>query len=104
MNNDEIRNARIVGTFLGMEDHGFFVLTLTLDYGNAQQGYQRILGTSYTDQFLRSVLATVGVESYEQLRGKAVRARIAGGLIVQLGNILTNTWTADTPVEGSQEE
>lgn len=35
----EIRNARIVRTFLGIEDHGIFTAVLTLNYGDSQQGF-----------------------------------------------------------------
>lgn len=91
----KIENAKIVKTFLGIDaDHGIFTCVLTLDYGGSMQGF----GTydlSYEDygiNFLRSVLDVVGVESWEQLPGKIIRADKSYSKVFGIGNVLKNHW------------
>jgi hypothetical protein len=92
---NEIRNATITDTFLGIEDHGLFVWTVSMDYGGAEQGFQRILASkaeASSVRVIRALLEAVGVDSWEQLPGKNVRCAIEGGLIRGVGHITKDTW------------
>lgn len=96
----EVRNARIIETFLGYEDHGFFIFALTMDYGGSQQGYQRILGNRQrvnSDGHARiaDILLTLRVESWEQLHGQYCRCEVRNGLIARIGHPLHDKWTRE---------
>lgn len=107
----EIVNARIDSTTLGLEGHGIMSAMIGLDYGGYHQGFGgygmdepvkdgtgKFLhrrGTAFGCEFIRRVLEVVGVETWEQLKGKHVRVRrMAGcnGAIVAIGNILKDEW------------
>lgn len=92
---DEARNARIVETFLGVEDHGLFIAQIEMDYGGSRQGFQRILtyGGDNGVTVLRQILEVVGVDNWEALRGKHCRVKGSGGFIRHIGNILDDRWT-----------
>jgi hypothetical protein len=82
--------ALIEGTHLGYEDHGIFTAWLTLDYGGGSQGAgmmcldrpasreadgdRRREGTAYGLDWLIRALETVGVSTWEEVRGKRVYA------------------------------
>ena len=86
---EDIRNARISETFLGIEDHGMFMLAMTLDYGGTGQGYQVTFGNSSELQdAIKAVLKVAGVKSWEELIGRYVRVRIEGGLVQNLMPLL----------------
>lgn len=89
---DEYRNtiAKITDTFLGVQDHGIWTATLTVEYENG--GVQGIggyaldqplrapdgeflgrFGTADGMEFVRRTCAAVGVETWEELKGKIVR-------------------------------
>lgn len=105
------RNAKIIGTTLGIEDHGIMTATITLDYGGSCQGFGGYCldepvkdkrgrhtgrrGTAYGCEFIRRTLEVVGVESWEHLKGKHVRVRVEdhyNGLILAIGNIVEDNW------------
>ena len=101
--NDGIKNARIESTRLGTEDHGLFTFSLALDYGGLHQHFggigldnppkERVPGarrgpTAYGMDCIVRILETVGVESWEDLKNKYVRAEVKNGYIVGLINIL----------------
>lgn len=102
----EIQNAIITGTMLGIEDHGIFTAFIFLDGdswgcgfgGYAMDGWseaeKRRIGTAFGIEFIREVLAVVGVEKWEDLKGKHVRAESTGlgGSITRLGHITKNRW------------
>ena len=82
--------ARITSTFLGVEDHGHFTASLTLDYGSAGQsagnyeldehverGRPRV-GTARGMEFVMRVVRACGVRSWEEVRGRTVFALIEG--------------------------
>lgn len=97
----EIRNALIEDTKLG-EDHGLLTATLYLSgegWGCCYGGY--VLGTwhrehseNYGTGALVELMKTVGVEKWEDLKGKLVRVRNDGfvGRIDAVGNILEDKW------------
>ena len=90
----EHRNAVIRDTFLGIEDHGIFTFNLTLDYGGSCQGAgsYTLHSTGYTAPgglcLLRRILTTVGVDSWEKLKGAHVVALVEGGLVRGLAPFL----------------
>ena len=92
----EIRNATITDTFLGIEDHGLFIFTLFMDYGDGvEQGYQLILASkaeAKSVNILRDLLLTVGVDTWERLKGKNVRCVREDGMIRGVGHITVDKW------------
>lgn len=108
----EIKNAIIQNTHLGFEDHGVFTCYLWLDYGGIQQsfggysldtpvkkltgGYPYRRGTDYGMEFINLVLRTVGVEKWEDLKGKYIRVCTPTGLgsgpIIKIGHIIKDIW------------
>lgn len=98
---DGVRNARIISTFLGYEDHGFFIFSLTMDYGGgSQQGYQRILGNrllvnSDAAARIADLLLMLDADSWEMLRGRYCRCEVRNGLIARIGHPLLDKWTRE---------
>lgn len=103
----ETRNAVIESTKLGPEDHGIFTAYLTLNYGGSGQGFggyaldrhngnrgasSERVGTAYGMEFIRRVMATVGVEKWEDLKGKHVRARMEHDKVHAIGHIIEERW------------
>lgn len=78
----ELKIAKIKSTFLGIEDHGIFSFSLSLDYGGSAQGYGTIcLGSEahpdvdgLTFRFINRILTACGVDSWEKLPGRTVYA------------------------------
>jgi hypothetical protein len=82
--------ALIERTHLGFEDHGIFTAWLTLDYGSSGQGAGMMCldqptprepggafgreGTAYGLDWIIRALETVGVSTWEEVRGKRVYA------------------------------
>ena len=102
MSEDEVRNARIVETFLGVEDHGLMIAQLEMDYGGSRQAYQRIIASRVEAESVRilwDILTAVGVSSWEELRGTYCRVRIEDGLIRQIGHVIEDRWTARPATE-----
>lgn len=111
----ETLNARITGTMLGIEDHGILTCMIYLDYGDSgaqgfggwsmdytkdgQKGGQM---TGFCAKYIRSVLEVVDVGNWEDLKGKNVRARCAGGRVEAIGHILKDKWFE--PRKLSEEE
>lgn len=104
----ETVNARISQTFLGREDHGIFTIMLTLDGGGWGQGAGgmaldepvhgsdgKFLGRFPTDligKHVVGILDTLGVDQWEKVLGKHVRAERIGGTIERIGHITDNRW------------
>ena len=104
-----IKNAVIERTFLGKEDHGILTLNLSLNYGDGScQGFggmtldvyskkeDRRIGHAYGTECLLRILEVVGVESWEELKGKNIRVETDSsswdGKIIAIGNILSEKW------------
>lgn len=100
----EIRNARITGTMLGIEDHGILTCWLYLDYGGSGQGFGGIaldeydstlgrrVGWKYGMEFIVQILKIVDVSKWEDLSGKHIRVQYSANRIHAIGNILENKW------------
>jgi hypothetical protein len=85
----EIRNAIIRETFLGYEDNGIFTYRIELDYGCTGQAAGMIsLGDVYTHRTVQGLIDTVGVKSWEELKGKYVRVLAEPTRVHNIGNIL----------------
>lgn len=103
MSDIETRNAVITGTMLGVEDHGILTAFLYLDYGGSGQGFGGYAldgnagktwqsGGNICGRFIRRVLETVGVERWEDLKGKNIRAQADWGKVYAIANILRDNW------------
>ena len=105
---DGIYNAHIKNTFLGVEDHGMFIWTVFVEYGEgSQQGYQRILASKIEAEpvtIIRKLLEAVGVESWEQLKGRYCRVRLENGLIRAMGHITREQWNDVEPPNDEDED
>lgn len=92
---EEIVNAKIVGTMLGIEDHGIMTSFLFLEWPGSGIGFGGYsLGGNSAVLFIRTILEVVGVEKWEDLKGKYVRVDL-GGLgqpAKGIGNILKDDW------------
>ena len=103
-----IENALIEKVDLSMADHGCLTLAMTLQgggWGVTYGGY--CLGKGYLGadddffsgsaagmEYLMRIMDTVGVERFQDLKGKYVRVAIkgCGGQVKIIGNILKDKW------------
>jgi len=103
----EIKNARIRNTMLGWEDHGIFTCMIDLDYDGEGQGFGGYAldkfngerneksarhGTAYGLQFIMEICRVVGVEKWEDLKGKYVRADAEHVKVHRIGHITADKW------------
>lgn len=100
----ETRNARITSTMLGREDHGILTFFLFLDYGGSSQGaggygldqHNKVtnsrVGYRFGSDLLARIMGVVGVEKWEDLAGKHVRAKADYSKVYAVGNFLTDDW------------
>ena len=102
-----IKNAKITGTMLGYEDHGIFTFFLNLDYDGSGQGaggycldkplkkdnkFICRIGTQKGMQLIIEILKIVGVEKWEDLPGKYIKADADMGQVYRIGNLLKDEW------------
>lgn len=103
-----IENALIENVDLSMADHGCLTLAMTLSgggWGVVYGGY--CLGKGYLGasddffegsaagmEYLMRIMDTVGVEKFQDLKGKYVRVAVKGwgGSVKIIGNILKDKW------------
>lgn len=106
----EIKNARIVRTTLGVEDHGIFSCFLMLEgdgWGGGFGGYaldgpvkeggefKGRRGTAWGAEFIRRLLDTLCVETWEALPGTIVRVESegwGGRAAVAIGHAIKDRW------------
>lgn len=100
----ETINGRVVRTFLGVEDHGIFTFSISIDYGSAGQAYGnyaldgwdetlgRRIGIAFGIEAIKAVLKTLGVESWEKLPGTHLRAECGDAGIKRIGHIIEDRW------------
>ena len=99
-----IENARIESTMLGIKDHGIMTAFLHLDFEGSCQGFggygldsydreeEKRVASKACGYFIKRVLETVGVENWEDLHGKYIRAKRSFTKIHAIGNILEDKW------------
>lgn len=93
-----VEKASIMKTQLGYEDHGLptAYVTLVLSTGGVQAfGGLNLTSEDEMKKFVTGVLNAVGVSSWEQLPGRLVRVKHAGGPlgnIIGIGHILKEKW------------
>lgn len=92
----EIINATIERTMLGVEDHGLLTACITLKYAGSSQvfgGYSfgsagRPALSAVGMEFIRRVLKIAGVERWEDLKGRPVRADADHGTVYGIGHFI----------------
>jgi hypothetical protein len=93
---------------LGMEDHGIVSCMLYMKFDGSGQGFggytldeyredlKRRIGCGWGMEFIMRTLAAVGVEKWEDLKGKYCRVRHDkpgfGGKIIAIGHIIEDRW------------
>lgn len=104
--NAEIRNAKIVDTQLGYEDHGIMTCWLILEgdgWGCGFGGYsldeweadkKERTGTKIGFDAIIQLMKTLDVEKWEDLKGKYIRCETSGwgGSIGKVGHLLKDKW------------
>lgn len=106
----KIQNAKISSASLGFEDHAIFTCYLSLELGASSViGFGGYALDSYQNdskqrkdvsgcglEFIRAILETVGVEKWEDLKGKYIAVELENewsGPVVGIRNILDeNKW------------
>lgn len=102
----EIKNARITNVSITMADHGCLTFQLSLDgggWGCCFGGYSIGTGFLGADEFsgygkgleaMMRIMDTVGVEKWEDLKGKYIRCKVGNwyDTIDEIGNILKDKW------------
>jgi len=97
----KIENAIITSTMLGYEDHGILTCGFQLDrqLGSQGFGYYALAGkditSNYGIEFVKKILNTVGVDTWEELKGKHIRIKVGrswGSKIVAIGNFMSDVW------------
>lgn len=102
-----IENAQIEGTMLGIEDHGILTAFVHCKWRECLHcgfgGYsfdtynsysKKREGSAYGAWFIRRVLDTVGVDKWEDLKGRYIRIKTAGwgDGILAIGHITEDKW------------
>jgi len=104
-----IENATIEKTFLGYEDHGIFTFMLSVNYGSGMhQGIGNISLDSYDKEqekrvptslagiFISEIIRTVGVDSWEKMKGKHIRVKLdregLNAMPIAIGHIVDDRW------------
>lgn len=99
----EIKNAIIDNVRIEIEDHRSLTVWVTLDYGGTGQGfggYALYLPKNFTHHELKSVaghfiyrvLEIAGVDRWDSLSGKTVRALCDHNRIEAIGHITKDDW------------
>lgn len=103
----EILNAKITATTFGVEDHGILTCWLYLEWEGGGVGFggysldgwsqkdQKRIGSGLGLDFLTRIMEVVGVEKWEDLKGKYIRLETegyAGGMALGIGNLIKDEW------------
>jgi len=101
----EIRNAQITETMLGREDHGILTFYICVRFGGSQCGLggyaldcadregNRVFSAKSMEAISR-ILETVGVDRWENLKGKYIRIKDQGwgSRVDEIGNLMEEKW------------
>lgn len=89
----EIRNAKITSTMLGFEDHGIMTAFLNTMSGSVGQGFGGYsLNGKWGMEFIKQVLKTLDVDSWEKLPGTHCRLDATYDTVYRIGHIIENKW------------
>ncbi len=91
----ETNNALITGTMLGIEGHGIMSSFIYLEWDGAGIGFGGYsLGGQSGIDYIKETLDVVGVDKWEDLKGKHVRvvSEGLGGKSLGIGNIIKDKW------------
>lgn len=109
----EVKNAIITGTSIDME-RGWLTAWLYLDYGGSGQGFGGIClynpcntkddTFQWAGNFLFGCMRAVGVEKWDQLKGKAVRVRADRCRVYAIGHIIEDKWFTPGPKTQKEED
>ena len=106
MNESKISNAMITDVSLTMADHGCLTYYLTIEFdgygfsyggiclGHGYLGAKKIDASSKGLEAMMRIMNVVGVERWEDLKGKYIRFvdNGLGSTIDTIGNIIENKW------------
>lgn len=101
-----IENALIKSVDLSMADHGHLILAMTLEggswgvtyggyaLGKGYLGASDFKGSAAGTEYLMRIMDTVGVEKFQDLKGKYVRVALKGhsSPVKIIGNVLKDQW------------
>lgn len=101
-----IENAEIDSTMLGDEDHGIFTCYIVVSgdgWGCGFGGYaldkyvreeKRRIGTAYGLEFIKQILSTLEISTWEKLPGTPIRVEMTGlgGGVTRIGHFKKNRW------------
>lgn len=85
---DGIYNAVIKSARLGFEDHGILTFAITVDHEYGTQAFGNYNLTNAQMKVISRILKAVGVNSWEELKGKYVRIKISDSYIKGIGHII----------------
>lgn len=103
---EQIRNAQIVDTMLGREDHGIMTFYIYVTFGGSHVGIGgysldyydrkkdcRVFRAASMEAISR-ILDVVGVSSWENLKGNYIRIKDngSGSTIDEIGNLMKDIW------------
>ena len=102
----KIENVKITGADLSMADHGVLCLAMPLEWGGCACVYGGIVlghgylgatefeGSAKGTEYIMRIMDIVGVERFNQLKGKYARVATKGfGSSVKIiGNIIDDKW------------
>lgn len=90
----EIRNAKIIDTTLGIEDHGIMTALIQVQYsGSSVQGFGGYTLTGkYAYEWLKRIFETLEVSEWEKLKGTYCRVEQDLGKIHKIGHLLEDKW------------
>jgi len=98
----ELKNAVIKSASIFIGDHGMLTAYIHLDFGGSSQGFGGYVleggsrgfarSKNYCGHFIRRALDVVGVENWEDLKGKSVRVLSTHHKVRAIGNIIADEW------------
>ena len=86
----EIKNAKIVGTFLGI-DEGRMILRINLDFGGAVQ-CAMWPKQEFKASTIKEFLECLEVDQWESLVGTPVRVKATFTSVVAIGHFIEDKW------------